>query len=240
MEVTLLTHSSDCQRTVAFIEQLTHDNQKSYKQYNELTDEDIIKNISEAIKQRDSTALNYIHFVFLIRGISRRTIEKLSLFRPAVKNKTKYDFSELNFSMPTSIVLNPKKERPTAKEMFLQLLSSANNVYKFLTKTCGISQEDAQAIVPLCMQNDLVFLLTAKDLYRIFASRCHSSGEYRELIDELKKSVKKAEPEIFSNVGDFCDMYGYCLYNSSSCGKKPTINTLLKSYKLLNKGDDKK
>ena len=121
--------------------------------------------------------------------------------------------------------------------MFLQFLSSANNVYKFFTHVCHISEEDAQSIVPLCVQNDFVISLTIKDLYKLFSSRCHSKGEYRELIDKLKEIVKKEEPDLFSSVGDFCDMYGYCPYNSSSCGKVPTLNKLLKSYKKLNKGD---
>ena len=241
MKVDLLTYTPDCEKVVAVAAKTCYSKKDAYTLYNEMTEEQIEKMISHLLMSQHTSPIEHAYFTFAIQGLDRATAQQLTRHRmmnTSMQSQRYVDMSNANFSMPTSIAFNAAAARPTAKEVFLQFLSSVNNTYKFFTKTCGIKKEDARSILPVCTQSNLMITLNAAELYHIFNLRCctRAQGEFRELADKMLKLVKNVAPHLFAKAGASCVHYGYCPEGTQSCGKAPTLSKLLEIYnKFLNK-----
>jgi thymidylate synthase (FAD) len=74
--------------------------------------------------------------------------------------------------------------------------------------------------------------INAAELIHVAGLRCcvRAEEEIRELFFEICRLVKHEAPELFSNLGPFCKMHGYCPEGERGCGRYPTIDELVKVY----------
>lgn len=235
MKVDLLTYTTEPERAVAVGAKVCYSKKDAKTLWSELTEEQVEKMISHLLTSQHTSPLEHANFTFAIQGIDRATAQQLTRHRhtsPSMQSQRYVDMENASFSMPTSIALNARTTRPTAKEVFLKFLSSVNDTYKFFTKTCGIKKEDARSILPLCTQSNIQITMNAAELYHIFALRCctRAQGEFRELADKMLELVKNVAPHLFARAGASCTQLGYCPEGSQSCGKAPTLSKLLEVY----------
>lgn len=92
--------------------------------------------------------------------------------------------------------------------------------------------EDVRFALSNATETRFVITTNARQLRHMFNLRCceRSQWEIRNLFNGLLREYKKIAPNIFWKAGASCAELGYCPEGSRSCGKAPTIETLINSY----------
>lgn len=238
MQVKLLTYTPDCERVVAVGAKTCYSSDDPATLWQTMSDEQVDKMIAHLLTSQHTSPIEHAYFTFGIQGLSRAAAQQLTrhrLMSVSMQSQRYVDMNNANYTVPGSIM----EAKPiilsneTPKKVFFKFLEATNNTYRYLTKNCGIKKEDARAILPLCTQSNLVITLNAAELYHIFDLRCcvRAQREFRELAGLMLKLVKEAAPNLFAKAGASCVHYGYCPEGSQSCGKAPTLETLLETYK---------
>lgn len=214
------------------------------KIYETITDEsvkDMVKKINEA---RHETPREHAYFTFAVEGISLPAVQQLLRYRIATFNQMSMRYvnvSNKDAVIPpsimatqnqTSVLLSASGMRePTPYEAFTKLTATARDVYQFLIQK-GIPNDEARYALTLNTTTQLVFTMNVVELRHMLGQRlcARASWEIREMAEQVAAIVKEIAPELFKDAGPICEQLGYCPEADMSCGKKPTLQTIVDFY----------
>lgn len=218
MNVLLLNHTSDADRTVAVAARLCYSKHTIKDLTQELTREKIENLITGIIRSGHHSVLEHVSFTYGIEGISRVTTHQLVRHRLASYSQqsqryTKFD-RKSDFIIPESINGNG-----LLKDKFLELSNKTLELYHEMTDN-GIPAEDARYILPSAVNTRIIVTMNARELLHFFRLRTclRAQWEIREMAIEMLKLAKPAASVIFKKAGPAC-ISGPCTEGDFYCGK---------------------
>ena len=112
-----------------------------------------------------------------------------------------------------------------------EYMEQVQELYKLLLDL-GVANEDARMILPNACCTRMMVTMNIRALLHFFQLRCcqRAQQEIRDMAYAMLKECKKVSPILFKHAGPTC-VKGYCPEGSMSCGRAPTLDMLIKSYK---------
>ena len=202
----------------------------------ELGDDDLLKSMKGAIKSGHESVLEHWSATFAVSGVSRALTHQLVRHRIASysqQSQRYVDMGKFEYVTPDSI--SRRREGNVDPYFYLQeyehLMDEISKLYQGMI-IGGIPEEDARYILPNACTTNIVVSMNARQLRHFFALRCceRAQKEIRELANKMLEECIKVAPNIFSDAGPSCVQRGYCVEGKKSCGLRPTMKELLKSY----------
>lgn len=222
MQVKLLRHTPDPERTVAMSARLCYSPIGAAELEEKISDEKAAELVRKLVKMGHLSTLEHVTFTFAIEGVSRVLTHQLVRHRIASYSQQsqryvkEHDFETI---IPTSIASNTK-----ANEKFLALMDEIQNLYNEFIDL-GIAPEDARYILPNATETKIVCTFNARSLLNFFSLRCctRAQWEIRALANKMLAECLKVAPVIFENAGPTCVSQGICNEGTMSCGRLEAI-----------------
>lgn len=137
-----------------------------------------------------------------------------------LQESTRYvDCSDFDYYVPDSI-----KNSEPAFTYYKHMMDQLQGCYCALLDDCKIPKQDIANILPLGMHTKIVLKINLRALMHMAEVRmCNRAlKEYRDFMQELKKTLSEISPEWDVFCREFmrpkCEVYGYC-NEKQSCGK---------------------
>lgn len=222
MEVKLLRHTLEPEKTVAMSARLCYSPIGAAQLEEKMTDEQAAKLVRKLVSMGHFSTLEHVTFTFAIEGVSRVLTHQLVRHRIASYSQQSQRYvKEHNFEtiMPPTIAA-----RPEAKEKFLKLMQEIQDLYNELTEQ-GIPAEDARYVLPNAAETKIVCTFNVRSLLNFFSLRCCSRAQWeiRQLAEKMLAECKKVAPVLFENAGPTCVSEGICREGEMSCGRLQAI-----------------
>lgn len=229
MEVKLIRHTPDPERTVAMSARLCYSPIGAAQLEEKMTDEQAAKLVRKLVSMGHFSTLEHVTFTFAIEGVSRVLTHQLVRHRIASYSQQSQRYvAEHNFEniMPPSIAAKPE-----AKAKFEKLMGDIQAIYNEFTDM-GILPEDARYVLPNAAETKIVCTFNVRSLWNFFSLRCctRAQWEIRELANKMLAQCKEVAPVLFENCGPTCVSQRVCHEGNMSCG---LINKLLEQDKKL-------
>lgn len=226
MEVKLLRHTYEPDRTVAMSARLCYSSIGATQLEEKMTDEQVKNLVTHLAEMGHFSPMEHVTFTFAIEGVSRALTHQLVRHRIASYSQQSQRYvKEHNFEtiIPPSIAA-----RPEARAKFENLMVEIQNTYNEFVGM-GVLAEDARYILPNATETKVVCTFNARSLMNFFKLRCcvRAQWEIRQLADKMLAECKKVAPVIFANAGPTCVSEGVCHEGTMSCGR----------LKILKKGE---
>ena len=218
MEVKLLRHTVDPDRTVAMSARLCYSSIGATQLEEKMTDEQVEKLVTHLAEMGHFSPMEHVTFTFAIEGVSRALSHQLVRHRIASYSQQSQRYvKEHNFEtiLPPSIAV-----RPEAKAKFENLMVEIQNTYNEFVEM-GVLAEDARYILPNATETKIVCTFNARSLMNFFKLRCcmRAQWEIRQLANKMLAECKKVAPIIFANAGPTCISEGVCHEGAMTCGR---------------------
>ncbi|MCD8199202.1 MAG: FAD-dependent thymidylate synthase [Phascolarctobacterium sp.] len=222
MEVKLVRHTPDPERTVAMSARLCYSAIGAAQLEEKISDEQAAKLVRKLVSMGHFSTLEHVTFTFAIEGVSRVLTHQLVRHRIASYSQQSQRYvKEHNFEtiMPPSIAT-----RPDAKEKFERLMLEIQDMYNEFTNM-GILAEDARYILPNATETKIVCTFNVRSLMNFFSLRCctRAQWEIRQLAEKMLAECKKVAPVLFENAGPTCVTEGICREGEMTCGRLAAI-----------------
>lgn len=222
MEVKLLRHTPEPEKTVAMSARLCYSPIGAAQLEEKMTDEQAAKLVRKLVSMGHFSTLEHVTFTFAIEGVSRVLTHQLVRHRIASYSQQsqryvkEHDFETI---MPPTIAA-----RPEAKEKFNRLMQDIQNLYNEFTEM-GIPAEDARYVLPNAAETKIVCTFNVRSLMNFFSLRCctRAQWEIRQLAEKMLAECKKVAPVLFENAGPTCVSEGICREGEMSCGRLQAI-----------------
>lgn len=222
MEVKLLRHTPEPEKTVAMSARLCYSPIGAAQLEEKITDEQAAKLVRKLVSMGHFSTLEHVTFTFAIEGVSRVLTHQLVRHRIASYSQQsqryvkEHDFETI---IPPSIAA-----RPQAKEKFDKLMEDIQSLYNELTEM-GVLAEDARYVLPNAAETKIVCTFNVRSLLNFFSLRCctRAQWEIRELAEKMLAECKKVAPVLFENAGPTCVSEGICREGEMSCGRLQAI-----------------
>lgn len=222
MEVKLLRHTPEPEKTVAMSARLCYSPIGAAQLEEKMTDEQAAKLVRKLVSMGHFSTLEHVTFTFAIEGVSRVLTHQLVRHRIASYSQQSQRYvKEHNFEtiMPPTIAA-----RPEAKEKFNMLMQDIQDLYNEYTEM-GIPAEDARYVLPNAAETKIVCTFNVRSLMNFFSLRCctRAQWEIRQLAEKMLAECKKVAPVLFENAGPTCVSEGVCHEGEMSCGRLQAI-----------------
>lgn len=222
MEVKLLRHTPEPEKTVAMSARLCYSPIGAAQLEEKITDEQAAKLVRKLVSMGHFSTLEHVTFTFAIEGVSRVLTHQLVRHRIASYSQQSQRYvKEHNFETitPPSIAA-----RPEAKEKFDKLMQEIQDLYNEFTDM-GILAEDARYVLPNAAETKIVCTFNVRSLLNFFSLRCctRAQWEIRQLAEKMLAECKKVAPVLFENAGPTCVSEGVCHEGEMSCGRLQAI-----------------
>lgn len=222
MEVKLLRHTPEPEKTVAMSARLCYSPIGAAQLEEKITDEQAAKLVRKLVSMGHFSTLEHVTFTFAIEGVSRVLTHQLVRHRIASYSQQSQRYvKEHNFEtiMPPSIAA-----RLEAKEKFDKLMQEIQDLYNEFTDM-GILAEDARYVLPNAAETKIVCTFNVRSLLNFFSLRCctRAQWEIRQLAEKMLAECKKVAPVLFENAGPTCVSEGVCHEGEMSCGRLQAI-----------------
>ncbi len=222
MEVKLLRHTPEPEKTVAMSARLCYSPIGAAQLEEKMTDEQAAKLVRKLVSMGHFSTLEHVTFTFAIEGVSRVLTHQLVRHRIASYSQQSQRYvKEHNFEtiMPPTIAA-----RPEAKEKFNRLMQDIQDLYNEYTEM-GIPAEDARYVLPNAAETKIVCTFNVRSLMNFFSLRCctRAQWEIRQLAEKMLAECKKIAPVLFENAGPTCVSEGVCHEGEMSCGRLQAI-----------------
>lgn len=222
MQVKLVRHTPEPERTVAMSARLCYSPIGAAQLEEKISDEQAAKLVRKLVSMGHFSTLEHVTFTFAIEGVSRVLTHQLVRHRIASYSQQsqryvkEHDFETI---LPGTIAKNPE-----AKEKFTKLMVEIQDLYNEFTEM-GIPAEDARYILPNAAETKIVCTFNARSLLNFFSLRCctRAQWEIRMLANKMLEECKKVAPVIFENAGSTCISQGVCHEGEMSCGRLQAI-----------------
>lgn len=217
MNVKLLEHTPDPERTIAAAGRLCYAPVGADELFDEMSDEEIKKLVTFLVKAGHMSAIEHAVFTFAIDGISRACSHQLVRHRVASYNQQSQryvTYKSLEFITPPTIL--DKKEAAAAYDKGNR---AALDLYKELLDA-GVPAEDARYVLPNAAETKIVVTMNARELLHFFTLRCcnRAQWEIRDMAVAMLDIVKEKAPVVFAAGGPAC-VRGNCPEGSMTCGE---------------------
>jgi thymidylate synthase (FAD) len=225
MNVTLIEHTPNPERTVALAARLCYSPVSIGELREKLESADIEKFLDKIMSLGHHSVLEHVSFTFAIEGISRVTTHQLVRHRIASfsQQSQRYVSHKEHFAsiMPDSIACNAG-----ARQIFTAMSETVHKAYGQLIEM-GIPAEDARYVLPNSTETKIIMTMNARELLHYFALRCceRAQWEIREMSIEMLQLVKRVAPVIFRAAGPGC-VAGPCPEGQFCCGKTGDVREL--------------
>ena len=222
MQVKLLRHTPEPERTVAMSARLCYSPIGAAQLEEKMTDEQAAKLVRKLVSMGHFSTLEHVTFTFAIEGVSRVLTHQLVRHRIASYSQQSQRYvKEHNFEtiMPPTIAKNPE-----AKAKFEKLMEEIQGLYNEFTEA-GIPAEDARYVLPNAAETKIVCTFNVRSLMNFFSLRCctRAQWEIRALANLMLAECKKVAPVLFENAGPTCVSQGVCHEGAMSCGRLDAI-----------------
>ena len=222
MEVKLIRHTPEPEKTVAMSARLCYSPIGAAQLEEKMTDEQAAKLVRKLVSMGHFSTLEHVTFTFAIEGVSRVLTHQLVRHRIASYSQQSQRYvAEHNFEniMPPSIAA-----KPDAKKKFEKMMVDIQSLYNEFTEM-GILPEDARYILPNAAETKIVCTFNVRSLMNFFSLRCCSRAQWeiRELANKMLNECKKVAPILFENAGSTCVSQHLCREGAMSCGKIKAI-----------------
>lgn len=225
MDVRLLSHTPDPERTIAAAARLCYAPVGAAQLLETMSDEAVIKVLKIIISSGHTSALEHASYSFAIDGVSRALTHQLVRHRLASYNQQSQRYVSYTdapaFIVPPSIADNPE-----ASAEFLEACGSAFLAYRDMLDL-GVSPEDARYLLPNAMETKIVVTMNVREMLHFLELRCckRAQWEIRDLALAMLELAEPSAPYIFLDAGASCRR-GPCREGKMTCGdpypKAPT------------------
>ncbi len=240
-KVTLLAHTPDPERTVAFAAKLCYSSSGIEDLRDGLTEEKISSFVKMLADMGHESPIEHVSFTFGIEGVSRACTHQLVRHRLASYSQKSQRYvteGAFEYIVPPEIADNKE-----ALELFKATMDADQKAYDELaallkekhTKTFlaqGLDEksasrmaekkaiEDARFVLPNACETKIVVTMNARTLMNFFHHRCcnRAQWEIKEVADLMLKEVSAVAPNLFKNAGPSC-VSGACPEGKMTCGK---------------------
>jgi len=251
-KVTLLAHTPDPERTVAFAAKLCYSSSGIEDLRDGLTEEKISSFVKMLADMGHESPIEHVSFTFGIEGVSRSMTHQLVRHRLASYSQKSQRYvteGAFEYIIPPEIEKNEE-----AKKLFVDTMNADQAAYdkiadalkKKHTQTFlaeGKDEktalrmaekkaiEDARFVLPNACETKIVVTMNARTLMNFFHHRCCSRAQWeiKEVADLMLKEVSAVAPNLFKNAGPSC-VAGACPEGKMTCGK---ANEMRKFYEEL-------
>ncbi len=222
MEVKLLRHTPEPERTVAMSARLCYSPIGAAQLEEKMTDKQIASLVRRLVSMGHFSTLEHVTFTFAIEGVSRVLTHQLVRHRIASYSQQSQRYvAEHNFEtiMPPSIAA-----RPEAKAKFEKLMVDIQDAYNEFVDM-GVLPEDARYVLPNAAETKIVCTFNVRSLMNFFSLRTctRAQWEIRDLANKMLAECKKVAPILFENAGPTCVSQGICREGAMSCGRLEAI-----------------
>lgn len=227
--VELLEYTPNPEKIVADAARLCYSNSTIKELMTSMTKDKIEGLIDKLASMGHESPFEHVSFTFGIEGVSRALLAQISRHRIAsfsVQSQRYCEFDGFNFVIPDSI-----KNNSEASVIYAKTLDDTLKGYKKLI-SLGIPKEDARFLLTSAAETKIVITMNARSLFHFFEVRScdRAQWEIRSLSNKMLQLAKKVAPHLFAYAGPTC-VKGYCTEGVMSCGKAPTLQSLIKEYK---------
>lgn len=241
MQVVLLTHTPEPERTVASAARLCYSAASIENVREKLTPEKTAEFVDMLASLGHESPIEHAVFTFGVEGVSRSLLAQLTRHRMAsysVQSQRYVRESSFEYVLPPEIAAIPE-----AKEEYLRAMEEDQQHYERLTlmlqkkheatlleqgvepkeaarRAQKMAIEDARFVLPNACTTKLILTMNARSLMNFFRHRCCSRAQWeiRELADKMLACCVEAAPHIFRKAGPSC-VAGACPEGKMTCGK---------------------
>jgi thymidylate synthase (FAD) len=218
MDVRLLSHTPDVERSVAVAARLCYAPVGAAELMEGMSDEAVRKVLRTIMVSGHFSALEHASYTFAIDGVSRAMTHQLVRHRLASFNQQSQRY--VSFAEePTFIVPPTVAQNPEVAEKFDAATRAAFEAYRALIDA-GVSAEDARYLLPNAVETKIVVTMNVRELLHFFELRCcnRAQWEIRELAHAMLALVEPTAPYIFMDAGAACRR-GPCREGKMTCGE---------------------
>lgn len=230
MKVTLLAHSPMPEKMVAGAARVCYSGAKDLDTLLESLTDDKIDAFLKKMQKMPAHGSVWEHnvFTFGIEGVSRALSHQLVRHRIASYDQQSQRY--VNSSQFEYVVPHTVERNEEANALFENTMKDLQVAYDKLVEL-GMPKEDARFVLPNACATRLICSMNVRSLMHFFALRLctRAQWEIRELAQKMWKLCQEVSPEIFVK-GANCEQLGYCPEGDMCCGRKPTLETILKVY----------
>lgn len=242
MNVSLLAHTPDAEKTVATAAKLCYSSSDISSLHDGLTDEKTASFIDMLVSIGHESVLEHVSFTFGIEGISRACSHQLVRHRIAsYSQKSQRYVNENGFEFVTPPEIQENPEAKAEFERTINLISeSYDKIADLLTqshrerfiaegmdeksaesKARKLANEDARFILPNACETKIVVTMNVRSLFNFFRHRCcnRAQWEIRAVANEMLRLCLQTAPNIFKYAGPSCVATGKCPEGKMTCGK---------------------
>lgn len=221
MEVSLIAHTPDPERTVAAAARLCYSADDPQDLFVGMDEGKSSALLDKLVTMGHLSPFEHATFTFAVSGISRATSHQLVRHRIASYSQRSQRYVRENafdYVIPPTIA-----NKPEAREKFVELMNAIARTYDELATTAPL--EDARYILPNACETAIVCTFNTRSLYNFFEHRLcvRAQWEIRKLAGMMLKEVKKVAPKIFAQAGAPCESRGVCPEGDMSCGRIKTL-----------------
>lgn len=250
-KVTLLTYTTEPERTVASAAKLCYSASDISTIKEGLTDEKTASFVEMLAEIGHESPIEHAYFTFGIEGVSRSLLAQITRHRIASYSVQSQRYvKEKNFSYvtPPEIAKDPEtlkiyeESMAKAEEAYHALADKLSEGYLNEFLAAGIDEktakrnaekkaiEDARFVLPNACETKLVMTINARSLINFFRHRCcnRAQWEIRDVADQMLALVSKVAPNIFKTAGPPC-LTGGCPEGKMSCGKLKEVREKYKN-----------
>lgn len=229
LKVTLLSHTPEPEKLIAAAAKLCYSDKADIGTLMQsLDDYDAVRGfVRKLMTMHHESPLEHASFTFGIEGVSRSFLAQMTRHRVAsfsVRSQRYCSEDTPAFIAPKLIASDEKK-----KDEFANAMQAAWMSYNQLVEM-GAAKEDARAALPNACETRMMVTMNARELLHFFSLRCCSRAqlEIRTAANAMLQLCRKAAPTIFEHAGAACDQLGYCPEGRMSCGRKMTLEEVLR------------
>ena len=238
MNVTLLSHTPEPEKTVAAAAKLCYSSSSADKLFCDLTDEKAADFVDMLSSIGHASPTEHVSFTFGIDGISRACSHQLVRHRIASysQQSQRYVKSDMfEYVTPPEIAANPEAKAEFDKAMqecqahydkIAEILTASHleqmdsNEKSAQSAASKKAIEDARFVLPNAATTKIVVTMNVRSLQNFFNHRCcnRAQWEIREMADKMLALCKQVAPNLFKLSGPPC-VRGACREGKMSCKK---------------------
>lgn len=228
LECVLMSHTPEPERLVAAAARLCYSEDDAMTLMQNMTPQRVEEFITKLESIHHESPFEHTNWTWSAQGISRVLTHQLVRHRLASYSQRSQRYcseTDADFILPPSIERNPM-----AYSVYNQFMDLVTDRYNELVKL-GVPKEDARYVLANATETKIIITMNSRSLYNFFHHRCCSRAQWeiRALANTMLEQVKEVAPNMFRHAGASC-VAGYCPESVMSCGRAPTLATLLKSF----------
>lgn len=250
-KVTLLTYTTDPERTVASAAKLCYSASDIASIKDGLTEEKTASFVEMLSEIGHESPIEHASFTFGIEGVSRSLLAQITRHRIAsfsVQSQRYVKENNFTFVTPPAIA-----EDDEALKLYNESMKASEDAYHAIADKLasryfkemldeGLDEktarrnsekkaiEDARFVLPNACETKMVMTINARSLMNFFRHRCcnRAQWEIRDVADQMLALVSEVAPNLFKTAGPPC-VCGGCPEGKMTCGQASEVRERYKS-----------